>query len=265
MAHRAGDPTDVVGSRVAAYLLDGLILTLVSVGVGAYLFFSVLVGSPIGTVDCAPSTAESSRGVVRQPDQPAICWESGDRVRYVPVDDERPLFAKFYAASLAVTVLYNIVLQGLTGATLGKRALGLRVVRADGTNAGLLRCFGRTLLLPVDAACCGLVGFLVSRSSRGHRRLGDMVAGTLVISKADQHAMILARSGAALPDRATLAAAAWTAPSAPQTPAFGSTPQPGADAPTWDDARQAYIQFDRELGAWMQWSDTTGAWRPIDT
>jgi len=269
VAYRAGDPTDVVGGRVAAYLIDGLILGLVVGGLAAYFFFSVLVGSPRGTVTCRTSSSSSveSPTPATDPNGPRFCFEDGDRVRYVPVDDEGSLVAKIWATQAAAYLVYYVLFQGLTGATVGKLLLGLRVVRADGTNAGPLRCFARTLLLPVDGFCCGLVGFLIARSSRGHRRIGDMVGGTLVIRKSDKLAMMVARSGAALPDRATVAAAAWTAStgSATPQPAAATGAQPGVDAPMWDDARGTWIQFDRQLGSWMQWSDARGAWLPIDT
>ncbi|CAN5733170.1 hypothetical protein BH10ACT1_BH10ACT1_00400 [soil metagenome] len=252
---------------MGAYLVDGLIIALVTGALAAYFFFHVLVGSPIGTVECRSSARTVETG---SPSGPRFCFEGGDRVRYVPVADEAGLNTRIYLSSLVVTLLYQVVLQGVTGATLGKVLFGLRVVRPDGTNAGLLRCFGRTLLLPIDGLCCGILGIVVASRSRGHRRIGDMVATTLVIRKRDQLALLVARSGVALPDRSELAAAAWVPPSAPDVaawsaaPAPQAAPMPGADAPTWDDARQAYIQFDRQLDAWMQWSDEQGAWRPID-
>jgi uncharacterized RDD family membrane protein YckC len=68
------------------------------------------------------------------------------------------------------------------GATPGKRALGLAVVRADGTPVGwpesLLRNFLRTVdMLPIAYA----TGFLSCVFSRDFQRFGDRVAGTVVV------------------------------------------------------------------------------------
>lgn len=68
------------------------------------------------------------------------------------------------------------------GATPGKRALGLAVVRTDGTPVGwpesLLRNFLRTVdMLPIGYA----TGFLSCVLSRDFQRLGDRVAGTVVV------------------------------------------------------------------------------------
>jgi hypothetical protein len=38
---------------------------------------------------------------------------------------------------------------------------------------------------------------------------------------------------------------------------------PGVDAPLWDDARDAYIQWDPEIARWVQWDEAAQQWRPI--
>lgn len=262
MAYRGADPTDVMGRRIGAYLLDGLITAVVVGGVAAALFFGALQSAPAGTIACPDDTG------VRGPGTAAICIEDGDRVRYLDDDGFDRYVGQIWVLSAAFSVVTNVLLQGLTGATPGKHLVGLRVVRSDGHNAGLLRCLVRTVLLVVDSACCAIVGLLTAFRSRGHRRVGDMVAGTIVISRRDRDALILARSGIELPDRASLAAAAWTEAAPAPAPVGGPAVAPvaavpGVDAPTWDQERGAYIQYDRELAAWMQWSDEAGAWRPI--
>lgn len=78
---------------------------------------------------------------------------------------------------------YPIVLESAwRGQTPGKKALGLRVVAADGAPVGWLAAITRNLLRTVDmlpfAYAIGLVASLVDPHAR---RLGDMVAGTLVV------------------------------------------------------------------------------------
>lgn len=85
-------------------------------------------------------------------------------------------------AFLALMVLYFILLEGLVGATLGKWALGLRVVCAEGGKPGLGRSALRNLLRLVDGLpAFNLVGvFLILRSPE-RARFGDRVAGTRVV------------------------------------------------------------------------------------
>lgn len=76
-------------------------------------------------------------------------------------------------------VLFEVYWQG---ATPGKRALGLAVVRDDGTPVGwpesLLRNFLRTVDFLPGLYGTGLVACLLSRD---FKRLGDRVAGTVVV------------------------------------------------------------------------------------
>ena len=78
---------------------------------------------------------------------------------------------------------YSVVCEvWLDGQTLGKRALGLRVVNADGTPVTWLPSVVRNLLRVVDALPgvygVGLASTLIDPHAR---RLGDIVAGTMVI------------------------------------------------------------------------------------
>ncbi|HJW07403.1 MAG TPA: RDD family protein [Rhodanobacter sp.] len=78
---------------------------------------------------------------------------------------------------------YSVVCEvWLDGQTLGKRALGLRVVKADGTPVTWLPSVVRNLLRVVDALPgvygVGLASTLIDPHAR---RLGDIVAGTMVI------------------------------------------------------------------------------------
>lgn len=78
---------------------------------------------------------------------------------------------------------YPIVLEALwNGQTVGKKALGLRVVAADGAPVGWLAAITRNLLRTVDMLPFGYAAGLAASLIDPHgRRLGDMVAGTLVV------------------------------------------------------------------------------------
>lgn len=80
-----------------------------------------------------------------------------------------------------LAVPYYALSEGLFGATVGKRLLGLSVAtRAGARRPGILRALVRALLRPVDALCLGLVGLVVAKSAGDGRRLGDLAAGTVV-------------------------------------------------------------------------------------
>jgi uncharacterized RDD family membrane protein YckC len=93
---------------------------------------------------------------------------------------------------------YLIVTERLLGATLGKRITRITTIRDDGTplimKSAVLRWL--TLLVPVVAfagprlSITGgqlvviVLSVLVVLFSRDHRRMGDRMAGTLVVSRA---------------------------------------------------------------------------------
>jgi uncharacterized RDD family membrane protein YckC len=83
---------------------------------------------------------------------------------------------------LVVIFLYFVFLEGLAGATLGKRVLGLRVVRADGRRPGLWRGALRNVLRVIDGLpALNIVGIVLILRSPERARFGDRFAGTRVI------------------------------------------------------------------------------------
>jgi uncharacterized RDD family membrane protein YckC len=83
---------------------------------------------------------------------------------------------------LMVMLLYFVLLEGLAGATLGKRALGLRVEKAEGGTPGLAKGLLRNLLRVIDGLpALGILGIILIATSPERTRLGDRVAGTRVI------------------------------------------------------------------------------------
>ncbi|MCO5736942.1 MULTISPECIES: RDD family protein [Stenotrophomonas maltophilia group] len=77
---------------------------------------------------------------------------------------------------------YPIVCEALWGRTLGKRVLGLRVLARDGAPVGWMAAITRNLLRTVDMLPFGYALGLISSLFDPHgRRLGDLVAGTVVV------------------------------------------------------------------------------------
>ena len=84
---------------------------------------------------------------------------------------------------LALFLGYYILCEAITGMTLGKRMVGIRVVAEDGEHVGLNAAVVRNLLRLVDGFFFYLVGALFALNSSRGRRLGDHVAGTLVVRR----------------------------------------------------------------------------------
>ncbi len=194
---------------------------------------------------------------------------------------------------LGFAVVLMGAVPGITGWSIGKRMLGLRIVDRDSyENPGLGRNIVRCLCLAVDLfpyvpPLAGLVLFLFDDDSR---RLGDRLAKTLVIDQAyygakpvPDQAAVYGNPGdpAALPagdadfggqssgdgdfaglsagDVGDLGGRPVEQPGALDPPSL----QPGVDSPLWDPARGAYIQRIRVPEEWFEWDDDAKTWAPI--
>jgi len=81
-----------------------------------------------------------------------------------------------------LSLAYYVVLEALTGRTLGKMIMGLEVVRLDGEPYGLTACLIRNVLRIIDGLpVLYLVGLISVAVTSKKQRLGDLAAGTLVV------------------------------------------------------------------------------------
>jgi uncharacterized RDD family membrane protein YckC len=88
----------------------------------------------------------------------------------------------------AVQWLYFAVLEGWRGTTPGKAAFGLRVLTAAGRPVGFREAALRNVLRAADAlplaysaGIVSIAGLVSMSSTRRFQRLGDLVAGTIVV------------------------------------------------------------------------------------
>lgn len=78
-------------------------------------------------------------------------------------------------------IAYYTAVEATFGASLGKRLVGLRVVRSDGSPIGWPTAVVRNVLRVVDGLVFYILGaILIAQSAKG-QRLGDRVADTVVI------------------------------------------------------------------------------------
>ena len=84
--------------------------------------------------------------------------------------------------AIALAFGYYIALEGTRGQTLGKMLFGIKVVdERTGEPPGMGAATIRTLLRVVDGLFGYLIGFVVVLVSAKRQRLGDMAAKTLVV------------------------------------------------------------------------------------
>jgi len=141
------------GTRLGAKFLDGLVFGIV--------YIPIIIGASM----MAPGPNGASKG-----GNPAIVVMMG-------------------VASLVVLglVIYNFILLHRNGQTIGKKLLGIRIVRSDGARVGLLRVvFIRALpvtllgMIPLIGPLFSLLDpLLIFRDNR--RCLHDQIADTVVV------------------------------------------------------------------------------------
>ena len=170
------DPTAVMGRRVVAAIVDGLVIVVpASAAAAAQLDLQYL------NKDELRVSSSTFCDNVMDSSTTSTCFDWGDRVYF---SEQTPWVGT--PTALLISILMLVLLQAFTGATLGKWLTGIRTVRENGEAPGLGRAIIRWLLLIVDTApwCFPLVGFVAALTSKGHRRVGDMAAHTFVVRKA---------------------------------------------------------------------------------
>ena len=218
------DPTKVVGRRVAAVLLDAL-LVLVPTMLLLTARFEYLEVADLDT-----SADQYCDAYMDQED--GICVEVDDRVYF---SDDTFLGAQGYYLGSSILIL--VVLQGLTGWTPGKLITGIRVRRSSGGPPGIGKAALRWVLWIADGfpyVIPGLTGFIVALSTPGHRRIGDMAADTFVVKRAAFETPLSLEDGGRLivgERAAAVTVPAWAPPpSAPAAPTgWGQAVDPSSE------------------------------------
>lgn len=145
-----------IGSRFVAALIDSLLI-MIGLFLSGMFMFLILV-----SIEAANGTGRANRE-----------WLSGLVMAIMVILQ----FCLIWGYYIAFEIIWN-------GATPGKRAAGIRVVRTDGQPVGAVEVVVRNLVRIVDflpsAYGIGVVTMFCSRQSR---RLGDLAAGTLVIKE----------------------------------------------------------------------------------
>ena len=83
-----------------------------------------------------------------------------------------------------LSTAYYVVLEAQLGGTVGKQLLGLKVVTTEGSPIDYRAALIRTVLRIVDGFFFYLVAAILVWQSPRRQRLGDRVAGTVVVPRA---------------------------------------------------------------------------------
>lgn len=253
------DPTNVTGKRIGAWVIDLIIYFVFSM----VLTFAMGGGPEVVSEEFPNSAAAAAYCEGWELNNNGFCVHTGDSTQGTVLAVESSI------ASWVPWLLHfaaYVVISGMMGGSLGKLAVGLRVVTPDGQLAGMGKHLLRTVLWVADAFTCAVpvLGGILMVTTRGHRRVGDMAASTFVIEK-DRVGDPVVVPGLNAPWVPTPppGEGLWGAQRGVAVPGQTTAPVSG-DGPTWDEARGAYIQYDRERGAWLQWSESANEWRPIE-
>jgi uncharacterized RDD family membrane protein YckC len=130
--------------RFGAVLLDGIVLWIVNMS------FAVLVGLNFS----------QALGIEARPNG--------------------ALIVALFAFQLGVPFLYEVLMIGAYGATLGKMACHLRVVRPDGTAVSYLQALGRYFGKLLNYFTI-FIGFIIAGFDQEKRALHDRICNTRVI------------------------------------------------------------------------------------
>ncbi len=245
------DPTAVFGRRVVAAVIDAGVV-LVPGGAIASSGMEYITRERVGSGFDNFCTSYIDQ-------QGGSCFQLGDRAYF---NDNAADPGSF--AVLGLALLLFVVVQGLTGWTVGKLLTGIRTVREDGRAPGIGKALVRWLLFVADGPCqpfVPIVGGICALTTQGHRRVGDMAAKTFVVRRSAAGGPIVV-PGMTAPPHQPLGGPPGSWGAAPGAP----TPMPasaGPGAPQWDAARGTYIQWDPALARWMQWDEAAHSWSPI--
>ncbi|MFJ9178871.1 RDD family protein [Streptomyces sp. NPDC102360] len=156
-------PLASMGRRFGARLIDGLIFSVV---------YSIVLGAKIGDLMDAVKACSSTDSTCVN--DAVMDWYS----------EILPIAAVF----MVLVMLYEALMIGLVGGTLGKLAVGIRVLKLEtGAKPGVGAGFLRWVIPMVGGLFCGIGALLVYLSpfwdgNKRNQGWHDKVAGTVVVN-----------------------------------------------------------------------------------
>ena len=91
--------------------------------------------------------------------------------------------AAAFILSMFGSILYDSIMEGLHGSTIGKMLLGIVVLREDGRPCTYVQAIGRSFAFLFDGLFFGLVAHSSMKDSACQQRFGDKWVGTVVVTR----------------------------------------------------------------------------------
>jgi len=237
MISAGADPTNVVGRRAVAFLLDSFLAFLVSAFILYLIGISFYIPGPI------------IRGSQTQQVNPAA-------------------ILPYMAAYLCYALATSVVTVAKFGWTPGKLMMGVRIVGWDGHPPGLGRSFARALLRGLlDTLQClyWVAGFAIMSISKGHKSIPDMAAGTFVIDATYLGRQIIEVGGKIGAGGRSASQEEIQAVHEELAALTGVHVPPGKKAtePFYDKERDTYVVYSQKQEGWMQLDKMSGQWTSL--
>jgi uncharacterized RDD family membrane protein YckC len=217
----------VIGKRIGAAVINGVIVLI-----SLFIVTNAIVDLKREDL---PEGVDGSEACDQLQDFGfSFCVSSNDTVFY---SEDSSAGTLIVVIPLLVWFAVSALPQGLSGASLGKHLVGLRVVDKD---SGRQVSFGKNLLRWIvgifDAGCCFPVGLIMVLTTKGHRRLGDMAANTVVVGKESVGSPpivpgLTAPQFTGSPYASSYPPSSPMSPPQPASPTGWPPPAPGASAP----------------------------------
>lgn len=147
-----GTEGDTLGKRILALIVDAILL-----GIVFFVLFALLGGALFGSIAGGGPPGPGAAGAM-----------AGGVVL-------------IQGLSFVLFMGYYVVLEGMMGQTLGKKLLGIVVVKEDGSECDFVASLIRNLLRIVDGFFLYLVGLIVILLTDRNQRIGDLAGSTVVV------------------------------------------------------------------------------------
>jgi uncharacterized RDD family membrane protein YckC len=140
------------GSRIAAIIIDTIILGIIMVIIAIPLGLSAWMFSLMTDVT---AMANFWAGVA--------------------------VWGTFAVINAIIWLLYFTYFEGTSGQTPGKRAMGIKVTKENGSKAMFGDALVRTILRLIDGIVFYILGLIIILVTKKKQRLGDILARTIVV------------------------------------------------------------------------------------
>ncbi len=181
---RLGPPAGF-GRRLVAFLIDNTIVFMV-----LGLLFPIVLGRPYLDFDGITEDIQMARTQIAElpTATPVLGNDADEEIRAASSSDDAESLGSLLAGSLLailIGAIYNGLLIGIWGTTLGKRILNVYVLDRNGQIIGVPLGIGRALATTLSSIIL-YVGYMLVLFRRDNRALHDLLVGTYPITLTSQ-------------------------------------------------------------------------------